>query len=149
MRTFSSSTPIAAPQAVAWEVMTDHELYARWVPRCRVELETEGSPDRNGVGAVRVFRTGPVSTSEEITAFDPPHRMAYRILSIPLPVRNCRSEMLLVEGEQAGSCTLHWDSWFEPVIPFTGGIIGKVMASAVEKMAAGIATEAQGRAQSV
>ncbi len=147
MQTFSSSTPIAAPRAVAWAVMTDHELYAHWVPRSRVELETEGLPDRNGVGAVRVFRTGPVSTREEVTAFDPPQRMAYRMLKIPLPVRNCRSEMVLMADEEDEGCTLHWDTWFDPVIPLTGGIIRRIMAPAVDKMAAGIAAEARSRSQ--
>lgn len=148
MQTFSSSTPISAPPEIVWEVMTDHQLYSRWSPSSRVDLEVEGSPDRNGVGAVRAFRTGPVSTREEVTAFDPPHRMAYRALGMPLPVRNYRSEMVLVGSEDGASCDLHWDSWFEVVIPLTGGILRQLMASAVAKFAAGIAEEAQNRAQS-
>ena len=148
MQTFSSSTPISAPPEVVWEVMTDHQLYSRWSPSSRVDIEVEGSPDRNGVGAVRAFRTGPVSTREEVTAFDPPHRMAYRALGMPLPVRNYRSEMVLVGSEDGKSCDLHWDSWFEVVIPLTGGILRQLMASAVAKFAAGIAEEAQNRAQS-
>lgn len=148
MQTFSSSTPISAPAGIVWEVMTDHQLYSRWSPSSRVDLEVEGSPDRNGVGAVRAFRTGPVSTREEVTAFDPPHRMAYRALGMPLPVRNYRSEMVLVGSEDGTSCDLHWDSWFEIVIPLTGGILRQLMASAVAKFAAGIAEEAQNRAQS-
>lgn len=148
MQTFSSSTPISAPPEIVWEVMTDHQLYSRWSPSSRVDLEVEGSPHRNGVGAVRAFRTGPVSTREEVTAFDPPHRMAYRALGMPLPVRNYRSEMVLVGSEDGASCDLHWDSWFEVVIPLTGGILRQFMASAVAKFAAGIAEEAQNRAQS-
>ena len=148
MQTISSSTPIAAPQEIAWEVMTDHELYARWVPRSVVELEAEGLPDRNGIGAIRVFHIGPVRTREEITTFDPPHRMAYRVLSLPMPVRNCRSDLLLVSDGDGNGCTLHWDSWFETIIPFTGGIMRQIMGSATAKMAAGIAEEAQLRAQS-
>lgn len=148
MQTFSSSTPISAPTEIVWEVMTDHRLYSRWSPSSRVDLEVEGSPDRNGVGAVRAFRTGPVSTREEVTAFDPPHRMAYRALGMPLPVRNYRSEMVLVGSEGGKSCDLHWDSWFDVVIPLTGGILRQVMASAVAKFAAGIAEEAESRAQS-
>ncbi|WP_419926886.1 SRPBCC family protein [Candidatus Poriferisocius sp.] len=148
MQTISSSTPIAAPQQVAWEVMTEHELYARWVPRSQVSLEVEGSPERNGVGAIRVFHIGPVRTREEMTAFDPPQRMAYRVLTIPLPVRNCRSDLLLVADDDGSGCTLHWDSWFETVIPLTGGIMRQIMGSVTAKMAAGIAEEAQLRAQS-
>lgn len=148
MQTFSSSTPVTAPPEIVWEVMTDHQLYSRWSPSSRVDIEVEGSPDRNGVGAVRAFRTGPVSTREEVTAFDPPHRMAYRALGMPLPVRNYRSEMVLVGREDGKSCDLHWDSWFETVIPLTGGIMRQFLASVVAKFAAGIAEEAESRAQS-
>ncbi|MCY3577619.1 MAG: SRPBCC family protein [bacterium] len=148
MQTFSSSTPIAAPREIAWEVMTSHELYARWTPSSRVDLEIEGSPEPNGVGAVRAFRTGPVSTREEVTVFEPPYRMVYRLLNAPLPIRNYRSEMMLVGEDGGDSCQLHWDSWFDIVIPLTGGILRQLMASAVAKMAAGIAEEAQHRAQS-
>ena len=148
MQTISSSTPIAAPQEVAWEVMTDHELYARWTPSSHVDLEVEGSPDRNGLGAIRVFHVGPARTREEITTFDPPHRMAYRVLSLPLPMRNFRSDLLLVADERGNGCTLHWDSWFEPLIPLTGGIMRQIVGSATAKMAAGIAEEAQNRVQS-
>ncbi|WP_420638697.1 SRPBCC family protein [Candidatus Poriferisocius sp.] len=148
MQTVSSSTPIAAPQEIAWEVMTDHALYARWTPASQVDLEVEGSPEPNGVGAIRVFRTGPVNTREEITAFEPPHRMAYRMLNLPLPVRNCRSELTLVADEGNESCRLHWDTWFETLVPFTGGILRPIMSSVVARMATGIAGEAERRARS-
>ena len=148
MQTISSSTPIAAPQEVAWDVMADHELYARWVPRSQVDLEIEGSPQRGGVGAIRVFRIGPVRTRQEITAFDPPRRMAYRVLSVPLPVRNCRSDLLLVAEEDGSACTLHWDCWFDPLVPLTGGILRQALAAATARMSAGIAAEAEHRARS-
>ena len=70
------------------------------------------------------------------------------LLSAPLPIRNYRSEMVLVGDDGGDSCQLHWDSWFDVVIPLTGGILRRFMASAVAKMAAGIAEEAQNRAQS-
>ena len=63
MQTFSSSTPIAAPQAIVWEVMTEHHLYSRWSLSSRVELEVEGSPDRNG--AIWVFRAGIVKPARK------------------------------------------------------------------------------------
>ena len=148
MQTFSSSTPIAAPQEIVWEVMTDHHLYSRWSLSSRVDLEVEGSPDRNGGGAIRVFHAGIVKTREEITAFDPPNRMTYRALSLPLPVRNYRAEMVLVSDENGNGCTLHWDSWFEATIPLTGGTSRRFMSSWVAKLAAGIAEEAESRAQS-
>ena len=128
--------------------MTDHRLYSRWSASSRVDLEVEGSPDRNGTGAIRVFHTGIVRAREEITAFDPPNRMTYRALSLPLPVRNYRAEMRLVSDENGNGCTLHWESWFEATIPLTAGTSRRIMSSSVAKMAVGIAEEAQSRARS-
>jgi len=148
VQTFSSSTPIAAHREIVWEVMTDHRLYSRWSAGSRVDLEVEGSPDRNGVGAIRVFHAGIVRAREEITAFDPPNRMTYRALSMPLPVRNYRAEMVLASDETGNGCTLHWESWFEATIPLTAGMSRRIMSSSVSKMAAGIAEEAQSRTRS-
>ena len=38
--------------------------------------------------------------------------MTYRALSLPLPVRNYRAEMVLVSDDNGNGCTVHWDSWF-------------------------------------
>ncbi len=95
-----------------------------------------------------MFHTGIVRAREEITAFDPPNRMTYRALSLPLPARNYRAEMMLVSDEDGNGCTLHWESWFEATIPLTAGMSRRIMSSSVAKMAAGIAGEAESRAQS-
>ncbi len=128
--------------------MTDHRLYSRWSASSRVDLEVEGSPHHNGVGAIRVFHAGFTKAREEVTAFDPPNRMTYRALSMPLPVRNYRAEMRLVSDDDGHGCTLHWESSFEATIPLTAGTSRRIMSSSVAKMAAGIAGEAQSRAQS-
>ena len=95
-----------------------------------------------------MFHSGIVRAREEITAFDPPNRMTYRALSLPLPVRNYRAEMRLVSDENGNGCTLHWESWFEATIPLTAGTSRRIMSSSVAKMAVGIAEEAQSRARS-
>lgn len=139
-RSFSSVTKIAAPRDVVWSVMSDHERYARWGSAKTVTLEPEGSPDRNGVGAVRIFHSGPLKVREEVIEFEPTTRLVYRVVS-GFPVRDYRSEMLL---EADGVITvLAWRSTFEARIPGTGGIITRIMAKAVDGFAAGIKAEAE------
>jgi uncharacterized protein YndB with AHSA1/START domain len=144
IRSFSSVTKIHAPQAVVWDVMTDHVLYERWTSAKAVAMERHGSPHRNGVGAIRVFDSGPLKVREEVLEFDPPRRMVYRLAS-GLPVRDYRSEMQL---EADGEVTvMTWSSSFEPRIPLTGRHFVRLMRSAVDRFAAGIKEEAEVRSR--
>jgi SAM-dependent methyltransferase len=59
-----------APPEQVWKVYTDHAGWSAWAGLGRARLETEGHPDRNGVGAVRCFQTGGVSVFEEVVGFD-------------------------------------------------------------------------------
>ena len=145
IRSFSSVTKIRAPQTTVWGVMTDHMLYARWTSAKAVAMERHGSPHPNGVGAVRVFDSGPFKVREEVLEFEPPSRMVYRLAS-GLPIRNYRSEMQL---EADGEITvMTWASSFEPRIPLTGRHFVRLMRGAVDRFAAGIKDEAEARAGS-
>ncbi|HEX7095306.1 MAG TPA: SRPBCC family protein [Acidimicrobiales bacterium] len=139
-RTFSSVTKIVAPREVVWRVMTDHVRYARWGRAKTVTMERTGSPDPNGVGAIRVFHAGPSRVREEVVVYEPPVRMAYRLVS-GLPVRDYRSEMVLEVDRDV--TVLSWSSSFEPRIPFTGGMFTRLMARAVDGFAAGIKRESE------
>jgi uncharacterized protein YndB with AHSA1/START domain len=143
IQSFSSVTKIRAPQTVVWDVMTDHMLYARWTSARGVAMEQHGSPHPNGVGAIRVFDSGPLKVREEVLDFEPPTRMVYRLAS-GLPVRDYRSEMRL---EADGEITvMTWSSSFEPRIPLTGRHFTRLMRGAVERFAQGIKDEAESRA---
>src|SRR5215203_1565479 len=93
---FSSVTKIVAPRSVVWTVMTDHVRYAKWTPARGVTMERVGSPDPNGIGAIRVFDSGPVKVREEVIEFEPESRLVYRLAS-GLPVRDYRSVKMLEE----------------------------------------------------
>ncbi|MCA4753334.1 hypothetical protein FKW78_22565 [Mycolicibacterium fortuitum] len=55
---------------VAWAVLTDHDQMAEWMPARRVVLEVPGSPDRDGVGAIRAVHSFGTVIRERITTFD-------------------------------------------------------------------------------
>lgn len=95
MRATSTATVSASTDRV-WEVLADHEGMSRWAPGIKVALRSEGSTDRNGVGAVRVIDApGPApSIVEEVVAFEPGRRLEYRALS-GVPLRNYSGDVTL------------------------------------------------------
>ncbi len=74
-----------APRQRVWDVYTDHRSWTDWAGIGRVTLEPPGDPDENGVGCVRVIRSGGVAAHEEVVEFQPPERMTYRVVRGGLP----------------------------------------------------------------
>lgn len=79
---------VAAPIESVWATLTDHVGMETWGPGISVSLGTPGTPDPNGVGAVRRISTpgpGPAIV-EEVTTFEAPHVFGYKALSgTPFP----------------------------------------------------------------
>ncbi|GAB0105463.1 hypothetical protein JMUB6875_44420 [Nocardia sp. JMUB6875] len=75
---------IAAPPDVVFDVLTDHRGYADITPLRAVDMERDGRPEPNGVGAVRVIyvlgRRFP-AVREQVTEYRAPTTFAYRIAS--------------------------------------------------------------------
>lgn len=70
----------AAPPAAVWALLLDAHSWPVWsrVDALERTRSTGLSADgRDGVGAVRAFRTGKVVTEERITALEPERRFAY------------------------------------------------------------------------
>ena len=76
-----------APPETVFDVLTDHRRYNEITPLRKAELEREGEPAPNGVGAVRVLTVAGPPMREEVIAYDRPNRFSYKILS-GLPVRD-------------------------------------------------------------
>jgi len=107
----------ALPQAV-WDVSTDHAGWKDWAGFATSRLETEGSPDRNGVGAVRVLGSGGVNAIEEITEFDAPKRMVYRLVGGAAPLKNHQGELVFEPDGEGTRVT--WRCRFDSKIPGLG-----------------------------
>jgi hypothetical protein len=103
-------------------------------------MEQVGSPDPNGVGALRAFHAGPTEVRERVVEFEPPTCMVYRLES-GLPVKDYRSEMHLDEDD--GVTVLSWTSTFSPRIPLTGRMFTRLMRNAVDRFATGIKEDAE------
>ena len=74
-------TAAAKPETV-FDVFTDHRGYANLVGMIKSsELEQEGQPAPNGLGAIRVIRLPGATVREQVTEFDRPTQYSYRMLS--------------------------------------------------------------------
>lgn len=78
---------IDAPTEIVWDILSDHRGYSDWTLVRRAELEREGDPAPNGVGAIRALHALGPPIREQIELFEPPTRMDYSILS-GMPVRD-------------------------------------------------------------
>ena len=80
-------------------MLTDHRGYPDLTPLRRVDLEREGEPAPNGVGAIRVLHAVGPPLREEVIVYRPPSRFSYKVLS-GLPVRDhVGTAELTSEGE--------------------------------------------------
>ena len=109
----------------------------------RTFLLREGSPEPDGVGAVRRFAWGPGGSQEEVVAWEPPHHLGYVTLR-GLPVRSYRADVRLIPDRTAGDgapkdgggTVVTWRSTFTPLVPGTGGLLRLVL----ERIVSGFAT---------
>lgn len=115
---------VAADPAIVWKVISDHERMSEWTPSRRVVLENPGSPDRNGVGAIRALHMfGPV-IRERITVFEPPTTLRYSLMS-GLPFREYTGQ-ITVEPADTGSVMSTVIS-FRTIIPGTQILVAFAM----------------------
>ena len=113
---------LQAPIVLVYERLADHEDMRNWpgVSDCR--LIREGTP-RNGVGAVRVVSHGPFSVSEEVTLYEPPHRLGYTIIKGP-PIQHQGRVKLAEQGEQV---ELEWEIEISSRVPLLAQFFGGVL----------------------
>ena len=124
MNRFELVADIPGPRRAVWDALADHKGWERWAGVREVVLRQQGDPPPNGIGAIRVIRQGGLAIEEEITAFDAPKRMAYR-MTAGAPVRDYNAEIRL---EEAGTGTrVTWTVEFRPRIPLTGGLLERAL----------------------
>ena len=99
---------------------TDHAGWSEWAGMGGVRLVKEGAPERDGVGAVRAFSLA-AGLREEVTLFEPPARMEYRISQGGFPLAQHRGEVLFTQ--QATATRVTWRISFESRIPGTGKLL--------------------------
>jgi uncharacterized protein YndB with AHSA1/START domain len=133
-----------APIETVWAVISDHRGYASWTPMPTSELEVEGSPEPDGVGAIRRLGAPPMLAREQVVAFDPPRSMSYTILS-GMPVQGYRADVVL-EPTSDGGTDIRWTGGFDAAPFGLSGVLRRVLATAISQLADGAMREANRRA---
>jgi uncharacterized protein YndB with AHSA1/START domain len=137
---FTIERDISAPIETVFAKLTDHRAYASMTPLRKSELEREGTPAPNGVGAVRKLSLLGPPMREEVTAYEAPKRFAYTMLS-GLPVRNHVGDVRL---EQTGAGTkLTYRVTSHPTIRGAGPVLGAVLKQAIGQLVTGVAKSAE------
>jgi uncharacterized protein YndB with AHSA1/START domain len=144
MPSFELERRIAAPVHTVWDVLTDHRAYARWAGVDESVLEREGSPDPNGVGAVRRVRKAIATIREEIVASEMPKSFSYTLTS-GAPVRDYLAVVTLTES--GDSTLVRWTVRFEPKVPLTGFAMVPVIRKIVGDLLKAATRESERRAK--
>jgi uncharacterized protein YndB with AHSA1/START domain len=140
---FTLTREIAAPPETVFEVLTDHRRYAEMTQLRRSELEREGMPAPNGVGAIRKLTAVGPPMREEVIAFEAPSRFSYTVLS-GLPVRDHVGTVEL--AADGGGTRMVYAVRTQPTLPIVGGAVVAVIKQAIKGLIDGVAKESERRA---
>jgi uncharacterized protein YndB with AHSA1/START domain len=134
-----TATTRASPETV-YGLLRDGATWPEWSPLGSFELEQAGEPESEGVGAIRVFKTGWIKSREQIVELVPQRRLSYVLLS-GFAIRDYRAD---VDLEPAGDGTLiRWHSSFNPKVPGTGWLFRRRLGRFIDEMVQGLAERAQ------
>ena len=138
-----TATTTADP-ATVYALLREGATWPVWGPLDSFELDRPGEDEAEGLGAVRVFRSGRVTGRDTIAELVQDRRFSYTHVS-NLPMKNYRAD---VDLEPAGDGTrIRWVSAFDPKLPGTGALLRRGLDGFVSKLANGLAEHASSRAQ--
>jgi hypothetical protein len=128
-----------ADAATVYALLADGATWPTWSPIGSFELERPGAPAPEGLGAIRVFRTGRVTSREELVELVPGRRLSYALLS-GLPLRGYRADVDLTP-DSTGT-RIRWQSRFTPKVPGTGWLYRLMLGRFIQRTADGLAAHA-------
>lgn len=123
----------ASPTAV-YRLLDDSTTWPRWTPIESCELVRAAGAD--GLGEVRVFRTGRVRVREEIVEREADTRLAYVLLA-GLAVRDYRAQIDLSSAD--GGCDVRWHTTFRAKVPGLGWVYRRALDRATRQFVEGLA----------
>ena len=128
-----------ADPATVYALLRDGAGWPTWSPIESFELERPGTREPEGLGAVRLFRSGRVTGHDEIVELIPDRRFAYTHTS-NLPIRNYRADVDLEPISQGTA--IRWVSAFDPKLPGTGWLMRRALDGFIAKLTDGLAEHA-------
>jgi uncharacterized protein YndB with AHSA1/START domain len=144
MASFTYVRQAAAPPEVVFDVLTDHRGYTKITPLRKAELEREGEPSPNGLGAIRVLSALPgPPMREEVIGYERPSRFSYTVLS-GLPVRDHVGTVELRPKDGGTEITYAVKS--TPTLPLAGPVFMAILKKAIRDLITGVSKESERRA---
>lgn len=143
MASFRYERRVAAPPEVVFDVLTDHRRYAELTPLRSSELEREGRPAPNGVGAIRVLSAVGPPLREEVLVYEPSQRFSYKLLS-GLPVRDHVGTVELRPAD--GGTQIAYAVRTTPTVPLGGAAVVAAVRVGIKQLLGGVAKESERRA---
>ncbi len=131
--------PTTARPDVLYRLLRDGASWPTWSPLGSFALERAGDDETEGVGAIRVFRTGRVTTRERVVELVPDRRLSYELVS-GLAIRDYHADVDLATDDTG--TTIHWHSSFVPKVPGTGWLYRRSLSGFIERCARGLAVHA-------
>ena len=107
----------SADPATVFGLLADGSTWPTWSPIGSFELEEPGEGAPEGIGAVRIFRTGRHATRERVVTARPNETFSYVLVS-GMAIRDYQAVVSL-EPSGAGT-TIRWRSTFRAKIPGLG-----------------------------
>jgi hypothetical protein len=126
-----------ADPAAVYALLRDGASWPNWTRIESFELERKGEDEPEGVGAVRIYRTGRITGHDEITGLTEDRAFSYAHWS-ELPVRDYRGEVRLspVDG---GGTVIDWRVSYAPKFPGTGWVLRRGISRFIAETARGLA----------
>ena len=118
------------PEAI-FDLLAASANWPEWSLIDEAIIQKQGEKHVDGVGSVREFRTGKNVIVEEITRFERPGRISYRLVS-GLAVRDYHADISLEAVE--GGTALSWQTSFASAIPGMGWLYALALKNVTRKI---------------
>jgi hypothetical protein len=122
-----------------YDLLRSGATWPTWSGLGSFEVERHDAEGGEGVGAIRVFRTWPFTTREEIVEAVPGRRLSYVLLS-GMALDNYRADVDLTPVE--GGTLIRWHSTFTAKRPWMGGFYRWFLGGFIKACAVGLAEAA-------
>lgn len=129
----------ASPDQV-WQLLADATTWTDWAGFNEAHYEREGAPSRHGVGAVRRFRIGLLSSRENVLRYEPERHFSYDYDG-SLPLAAYRGDVQL--SRHRGGTRIVWRAEFAARWPLTGPLLRKGMTKVLATIAVRLALAAE------
>lgn len=121
---------IAAPPARVWPAIGDAERWTEWFPGMKVARHT--TPEPAAVGTGRHVEVQSLKVDEDLLAFDPPERYAFRVLEANVPALAAMVELVTLEPVDSTTLVVYRQGvelapWARPLAP----VVRRQLASSV------------------